>query len=98
MANAMRASVREHVDHACRIGGDEFAIILYSDMTIAKRVAGKILGLFENKCSIGIAQMREAESVEKLVGRADATLYEAKHQGRGRFVTDEVQESRAKAV
>jgi diguanylate cyclase (GGDEF)-like protein len=98
MANAMRASVREHVDHACRIGGDEFAIILYSDMTIAKRVAGKILGLFESKCSIGIAQMREAESVEKLVGRADAALYEAKHQGRGRFATDEVQEARAKAV
>lgn len=98
MANAMRASVREHVDHACRIGGDEFAIILYSDMVIAKRAAGKILGLFENRCSIGIAQMREAETVEKLVGRADAALYEAKHQGRGRFVTDEVQEARAKAV
>jgi GGDEF domain-containing protein len=67
-------------------------------MTIAKRVAGKILGLFENRCSIGIAQMREAESVEKLVGRADAALYEAKRQGRGRFATDEVQETRAKAV
>ena len=98
MANAMRASVREHVDHACRVGGDEFAIILYSDMTIAKRVASKILGLFDNKCSIGIAQMRETENIEKLVGRTDAALYEAKHQGRGRFATDEVQELKAKAV
>jgi PleD family two-component response regulator len=67
-------------------------------MTIAKRVAGKILGLFENKCSIGIAQMRETESIEKLVGRADTALYEAKRQGRGRFVTDEVQEAKAKAI
>ncbi len=98
MANAMRASVREHVDHPCRMGGDEFAIILYSDMSIAKRVASKILGLIENKSSIGIAQMQETDSIEKLVGRADAALYEAKHQGRGRFVVDEAKELRAKAV
>ncbi|MHB8535200.1 MAG: GGDEF domain-containing protein [Sulfuricaulis sp.] len=98
MANAMRASVREHVDHACRMGGDEFAIILYSDMSIARRVAGKILGLIDHKSSIGIAQMQEIDSIEKLVGRADAALYEAKHQGRGRFVVDGNLELIAKAV
>ena len=98
MAGAMRASIREHVDQACRMGGDEFAIVLYSDMAIARRVAAKILDLIENKASIGIAQMRENETIESLVGRADAALYQAKHQGRGRFVTDEVKEREARAV
>ncbi len=98
MANAMRASVREHVDHPCRMGGDEFAIILYSDMSIAQRVANKILNLMDFKVSIGIARMQENESVESLVGRADAVLYEAKHRGRGRFVTDEINEPRVKVV
>jgi diguanylate cyclase (GGDEF)-like protein len=98
MANAMRTSVREHVDHPCRMGGDEFAVVLYSDLSTAQRVAGKILGLMENKVSIGIAQMQENESTESLVGRADAVLYEAKHLGRGRFVTDEVKELRVNVV
>ncbi len=98
MANAMRVSVREHVDHPCRMGGDEFAIILYSDISTAQRVANKILSLMEYKVSIGIAQMRENEGIESLVGRADAVLYEAKHRGRGRFVTDEVKELRVKVV
>lgn len=97
MANALRASVREHVDHPCRMGGDEFAIILYSDMIVAQRAASKILGLMDNKVSIGIAQMQENESIESLVGRADAVLYEAKHRGRGRFVTDEAKEQKVKA-
>jgi diguanylate cyclase (GGDEF)-like protein len=98
VANSLRASVREHVDHPCRMGGDEFAIILYSDIMIAKRVAGKVLGLMENKVSIGIAQMQETDSIEGLIGRADSMLYEAKHRGRGQFVADEVSEVRIKAV
>ena len=98
MANALRASVREHVDHPCRMGGDEFAIILYSDISISKRVASKVLNQMENKVSIGIAQMQETDSIESVVGRADSMLYEAKHRGRGQFVTDEVSEVRIKAV
>ncbi|MBI3571794.1 MAG: GGDEF domain-containing protein [Gammaproteobacteria bacterium] len=98
MANAMRVSVREHVDHACRMGGDEFAIILYSDLSTSQRVANKILSLMEYKVSIGIAQMHDNEDIDSLVGRVDAVLYEAKHRGRGRFVTDEVKEFRIKVV
>ena len=98
MADAMRASVREHVDHPCRMGGDEFAIIMYSEIPIARRVANEILTLMKHKISIGIAQMRDNESIESLVGRTDAVLYEAKHRGRGRFVTDEVMEAQVKAV
>lgn len=96
MTNAMRACVREHVDHACRMGGDEFAIILYSDLSIAKRVAKNILNMIENKVSIGIAQMQDGESIESLIGRADSVLYAAKHRGRGRFVADEENEVASK--
>jgi two-component system, cell cycle response regulator len=98
MANAMRASVREHVDHPCRMGGDEFAIIMYSEISVAHRVANEILGLMNHKVSIGIAQMQDNESIESLIGRTDTVLYEAKHRGRGRFVTDEVKEVQIKAV
>lgn len=90
MADALRASVREHVDYACRMGGDEFAIILYSDVTTAERVANKILGLMDHRVSIGIAQMQETDSIDGLLGRADSVLYNAKHRGRGRYVTDEI--------
>lgn len=98
MADAMRACVREHVDHACRMGGDEFAIVLYSDLEAARRVAHEILHLMERRVSIGIARMRENESIEALVARADAALYEAKHRGRGRVVTDETEDPKLKAV
>jgi two-component system cell cycle response regulator len=96
MADILRASVRENMDHASRMGGDEFAIILYSDITTAKRVANKILGLMDHRVSIGIAQMRESDSIESLVGRADGVLYNAKHRGRGCYVTDEFGSSATK--
>jgi len=96
MADALRASVRENVDYASRMGGDEFAIILNSDITTAKRVANKILGLMDHRVSIGIAQMRESDTIESLVGRADSVLYNAKHRGRGRYITDEIGSSATK--
>lgn len=86
MARALRAAVREHVDHPCRMGGDEFAIVLFAEMDIAKRVAQKILDGMENRVSIGIAKASREDTVEKLVARTDAALYEAKHRGRGQFV------------
>ncbi len=38
--------------------------------------------------SIGIAHFRPDESLESFVGRADAALFEAKHQGRNRVVKE----------
>ena len=87
MADALRASVREHVDHACRMGGDEFAIVVFAPINIAERIAEKILQKMQNKVSIGIAELQPDEQPAHLVSRADAALYEAKHLGRGRFVT-----------
>ena len=97
-ANAIRTCVRVHVDHACRMGGDEFAIILFSDMTVAKRVASKLLEAMKNLVSIGIARLRENDTVESLVARADAALYEVKRGGRGQFKTDETGIQKSQAI
>ena len=86
MAQAIAAAARAHVDHACRIGGDEFAIVLFADIAIAERVAAKVVAQMEQRVSIGIAQAQADDTVETLVGRADAALYQAKNQGRGRYV------------
>lgn len=89
MARAMRASVREHVDILCRMGGDEFAAITFCDTRIAGRIAGKVLEGMGGKVSIGIALCRADDTVDTLVARSDAALYEAKRRGRGQFATED---------
>ncbi len=88
MAAAMRAAVREHVDLPCRMGGDEFAIIAFCDMGGAIRIAERILAAMADMVSIGIARLRGDDTVQTLVARADAALYEAKANGRGRYVVE----------
>ncbi len=95
MADAMRASVRENVDLPGRTGGDEFAIIMFSGITVARRAAQRILEKMEGRTSIGIAALQNEDNPTSLVARADAALYEAKHQGRGRYVDDYSMEPQA---
>jgi len=44
-------------------------------------------GLDELSCSFGVATLKPKESIENLIQRADAALYQAKHAGRNRAVT-----------
>ncbi|MDE2088716.1 MAG: diguanylate cyclase [Gammaproteobacteria bacterium] len=84
MAQAMRDAVRQHVDIPCRMGGDEFAIIVFSEREIARRIADAVLGAMDGRVSIGIAERRADDTINSLVGRADMALYGAKRGGRGR--------------
>lgn len=89
MADAMRAAVREHVDFPCRMGGDEFAIVACAPLRIAERIAYQVLEAMDRRVSIGLAERRADDTIDSLVGRADAALYASKRAGRGRITVDD---------
>lgn len=88
-----------NVDVLGRIGGEEFSILL-PDTAINAAVAAaerirSVLEVSPISCggtdiaitaSLGVAQWAPHESVDDVLKRADAALYEAKHQGRNRVV------------
>lgn len=91
----MRKEVRS-IDVVARIGGEEFALLFpetplrAAEATVerlrrivAERplVAGRRLTV-----SVGVAEQRPKESLEELLKRADAGLYQAKSGGRDRVV------------
>jgi diguanylate cyclase (GGDEF)-like protein len=100
--DAVLASVAERVqsvvrgaDVACRVGGDEFAVILpesgledaeqlYKRVQFA--VAARPLGPSERiRLSAGIAELRSEDDAKTFFERADEALYRAKESGKGRF-------------
>jgi diguanylate cyclase (GGDEF)-like protein len=100
--DAVLAAVAERVhsvvrgaDVACRVGGDEFAVILpestlgdaeqlYRRVQFA--VASRPLGPFERiHLSAGLAELRPEDDAKTFFERADEALYHAKETGKGRF-------------
>jgi diguanylate cyclase (GGDEF)-like protein len=94
-------SVVRSADIACRVGGDEFAVILpesalpdagqlYRRVQFA--VGGRPIGPFERlHLSAGIAQLRLDDDATSFFERADEALYQAKEAGKGQFMAaDEV--------
>jgi len=90
MAAAMLSAIRQDVDFAFRFGGDEFALLMFADKYIACARALKVLGMMNNKVSIGIisisAEHNHCSDVQDFIKHADDALYQAKNAGRGRAV------------
>jgi len=97
VSKALAASIRQNIEFAGRYGGEEFAVVLpETDLEQAKTVAERLRYTIENlqaiesypdlhiTISIGIAEMQEEDSVEKMFKRADEMLYKAKGNGRNR--------------
>ncbi len=96
-------------DTLARIGGDEFVMLCAGTDGArgATAVARRILGAFERPfaldgrevplgASIGIATSLGHDNPHQVLDHADTAMYEAKHEGRGRFaIHDEVDQSLA---
>lgn len=94
------AWVRRHIretDTLGRWGGEEFVIICPdTDLKQAKTLAEKIRAGVEalklpqaihQTLSIGVAQYRPDESIDRWVSRTDQALYLAKHRGKNQVLT-----------
>jgi len=96
MAAILGAATRD-TDLAVRVGGEEFLLVLGNTtveqaVQICERLLGEVrthpwgvvtAGL---RCtaSVGVALLKQGESVSRWLGRADAALYDAKAAGRNR--------------
>jgi diguanylate cyclase (GGDEF)-like protein len=88
-------SVVRSADVACRVGGDELAVILPESTLgdaeqlhrrIQFAVGARPLGPFERiHLSAGIAELQPEDDAKTLFERADEALYRAKQSGKGRF-------------
>ena len=97
VADRLCASVRD-ADFVCRIGGDEFVILLpdITDgeaATVARRIISRVSEPFEFAptarvgASIGLASApRDGITADELLSAADRAMYEAKRRGKGGFV------------
>lgn len=85
-ASAWRQLTRE-TDLLARYGGEEFALVLPgAGLDQAREIVDRIRRATPDgvTCSAGVATWNGSEPVLELLGRADASLYEAKQLGRNR--------------
>jgi diguanylate cyclase (GGDEF)-like protein len=95
-ADVVRSVVRS-ADIACRVGGDEFAVILpESGMQEAEQLYSRLQEALEQRpiggagrirLSAGVAELARADDARTFFERADEALYGAKEAGKGRAVT-----------
>jgi diguanylate cyclase (GGDEF)-like protein len=94
-AERVRDVVRS-ADIACRVGGDEFAVILPESTTAdADQLYHRLLGAVSSRpvgqagrlrISAGIAELDENDDPTKFFERADEALYRAKERGKSQVV------------
>jgi diguanylate cyclase (GGDEF)-like protein len=94
-ADVVRSVVRS-ADIACRVGGDEFAVILpESGMPEAEQLYSRLQQALEQRpigdagrihLSAGVAELAKGDDSRAFFERADDALYGAKEAGKGRAV------------
>jgi diguanylate cyclase (GGDEF)-like protein len=94
-AERVRAVVRT-ADVPCRVGGDEFAVILpESGLAQAEQLFTRIQNAISSTAigqagrlhlSAGVAELRAEDDSISFFERADEALYQAKEAGKGRYV------------
>lgn len=91
-ADTLRHALR-NVDIVCRWGGEEFVMLLpAADADEAVRIADGIRrrletlkgGLPALTGSFGVTEVKEGDTLEKVIERADKALYRSKKEGRNR--------------
>jgi diguanylate cyclase (GGDEF)-like protein len=97
VAERVRDVVR-HADIACRVGGDEFAVILpESTLADAEQLYRRIQAAVSSRpishagqllLSAGIAELRPQDDPVAFFQRADDALYRAKEGGKGRVASE----------
>jgi diguanylate cyclase (GGDEF)-like protein len=95
MAERVRSVVRS-ADIPCRIGGDEFAVLLpESGVEEAQQLSERLQATVASRpivqagrldVSAGVAELRQADDPSSLFERADEALYRAKEAGTGRVI------------
>ncbi len=104
VAEVMAGNVRNS-DTLARYGGEEFAILLpgaklENAVELAERIRSAVEGRRLKKrttdqdlgaitMSIGVAEMRDVDSADSLIARADECLYAAKGAGRNQVVDEQ---------
>jgi len=102
VSNAVTKTLRSP-DVTCRWGGEELVVLLPNTnlegaVVVAERLRERIAALeltsatgeLRLTASLGVAQLRGAESFDGLIERADLAMYEAKSGGRNRVVANRV--------
>ncbi len=95
MADVLKNTVRS-TDLLVRMGGDEFVLVLENtdlrnSIILAERLCGAVdsMNVWANEnsklgISLGLAELREDETLKQWLERADDVLYNAKAEGRSR--------------
>lgn len=98
LAKLFKSSIREY-DRAYRYGGEEFLIIFNrANREEAKNVAERIMKAVRNNkliyknqviritLSMGLTEHQKGDTLESMIERADAAVYQAKQEGKDRLV------------